>query len=90
MLTDKYFIHNRVNALVWDDETSTLFIGGRFHQVDNRKISAGLAIWTPKEGLVSFAGGGISQSKYEFYQSEIRSLAYEPISKVSFDFLIDD
>jgi hypothetical protein len=73
-----------VNALVWDPDTSILYIGGRFHSVENRKISSGLAVWSPFFGLESFHGEGVSQTQTDYLEAEITSLAFDSGTKSLF------
>lgn len=71
-----------VNALAWDAESSILYIGGRFHSVEGRKISSGLVIWSPTYGLESFPGPGVTSTINEPYDAEVNALAFEPTTKV--------
>lgn len=74
---------DRVNSIAWDQEASTLYIGGRFHAVESRSITSGLAIWNSNLGVVDFPGGGISSIKNIGTEAEVEALAYEPVSQVS-------
>lgn len=73
-----------VNALAWDAESSILYIGGRFHSVEGRKISSGLVIWSPTYGLESFPGPGVTSTINEPYDAEVNALAFEPTTKSLF------
>ena len=71
-----------MNALAWDTDSSVLYIGGKFHFVDDRRISSGLASWSPQYGLESFPGTGVSQTPDEPFDAEIHALAFESSTKV--------
>jgi hypothetical protein len=75
-----------VNALAWDPDTSLLYLGGRFHSLENRKISSGLAVWSPMFGLESFHGEGVSQTPTELSDAEVTALAFDTPTKVFFFF----
>jgi hypothetical protein len=68
---------------VWDPDSSVLYIGGKFHSVENRKISSGLAVWSPGVGLQSFPGGGATMSSNDYLNAEITYLTYDSPTKVS-------
>lgn len=73
----------RVNSLAWDSASSTLFIGGAFHAIDDLIISSGLAMWTKYSGLVAFPGGGVLNSDGGVSNTQVKSILFEPNSQVS-------
>ena len=56
---------SRVNALEWDEDSQTLFIGGKFNYLDDVPIASGLCIWSEVTGIIPFSNdsdGGLSLS----------------------------
>ena len=62
---------------------SILYIGGSFQSVDNTSISAGLAMWSKRTGLIDFPGGGVLHSDSGGGNTQVKAIAYEPKSEVS-------
>lgn len=69
-----------MNSLAWDEHRNLLYIGGKFHAVDNAGIPPGLAVWSPVEGLLPFPGGGVTLKDGQ--PGEVQALILEPKSRV--------